>query len=101
MDEEHWIYMDSNKKEGVSVTFIDACHCPGAVMILFKGKMGTVLHTGDFRLSENMFKNEILFPPNLRNPQMKGISIPVDYLFLDNTFANPLVDFPSRDEAYK
>ena len=31
---------------------------------------------------------------------MRQISIDVDYLFLDNTFANPEYDFPSREEAY-
>jgi DNA cross-link repair 1B protein len=54
MDEEHWIYLDEQKKEGVSVVLIDACHCPGAVMFLIKGKMGTVMHTGDFRFHESM-----------------------------------------------
>jgi len=54
MDEEHWIYLDESKKEGVSVVLIDACHCPGAAMFLFRGKMGTVLHTGDFRFHTNM-----------------------------------------------
>jgi mRNA degradation ribonuclease J1/J2 len=52
MDEEHWIYLDEDKKEGVSVVLMDAFHCPGAVMFLFKGKMGNVLHTGDFRFDE-------------------------------------------------
>ena len=68
MDEEHWIYLDEEKKEGVSVILMDAFHCPGAVMFLFKGKMGTVLHTGDFRFSEAMFKNEWLCPVERRNP---------------------------------
>lgn len=47
-----------------------------------------------------MFDNEILFPPQRRNDQMKAISVDVDYLFLDNTFADPDYDFPSREEAY-
>ena len=100
MDEEHWIYLDESKKEGVYVTMFDAYHCPGAVMYLFKGKMGTVLHTGDFRFSEAMFDNPVLFPPERRNSDMRAISIDVDYLFLDNTFADPEYDFPSREEAY-
>lgn len=40
--------------EGVTVTAIDANHCPGAVMLLFEvpkasGGVTTVLHTGDCR----------------------------------------------------
>ena len=100
MDEEHWIYLDEEKKEGVQVVLIDACHCPGAVMFLFRGKMGTVLHTGDFRFSETMLKNEWLCPKEKRNTFMKAITVDVDYLHLDNTFANPEYDFPSREEAY-
>jgi len=79
---------------------MDACHCPGAVMFLFRGKMGTILHTGDFRFSDSMLRNPVLFPPQLRNDQNRGISISVDSLFLDNTFADPTYDFPSREEAY-
>lgn len=100
MDQEHWIYVDEQKKEGVTVMLMDACHCPGAVMFLFRGKMGTVLHTGDFRFSECMLENPIMFPVSNFNPQKRGISIEVDTLFLDNTFADPTYDFPAREEAY-
>ncbi len=101
MDEEHWIYVDDKKKEGVSVVMMDAFHCPGAVMFLFRGKMGTVVHTGDFRFSEQMLSNPFLFPPEHAKSSMQGISIDVDYLFLDNTFADPDYDTPSREVAYK
>jgi DNA cross-link repair 1B protein len=100
MNEEHWIYCDSSKKEGVLVTFIDACHCPGAVMILFRGKFGNILHTGDFRFSATMLDNETLFPPERRNKDFKQIAIDIDYLFLDNTFADSSVSFPDREEAF-
>ena len=104
MNEEHWIYLDDGKKEGVSVVLIDACHCPGSVMFLFKGKMGTVLHTGDFRFHPNMLEHPVLCPPERKNDQneqsMMGVTVDIDYLHLDNTFANPDYDFPSREEAY-
>jgi hypothetical protein len=40
--------------QGVTVTAIDANHCPGAIMLLFEvpvadGSITRVLHTGDFR----------------------------------------------------
>lgn len=31
---------------------------------------------------------------------MRGITIDIDFLHLDNTFANPEYDFPGREEAY-
>jgi DNA cross-link repair 1B protein len=100
MNEEHWIYLDKEKNEGVSVVLLDACHCPGAVMFLFRGKMGTVLHTGDFRFHPSMLENPLLCPLNRRNAEQRGITVDIDYLHLDNTFANPEYDFPTREEAY-
>ena len=103
MDEEHWIYLDEERRDGVQVILMDAFHCPGAVMFLFKGKMGTVLHTGDFRYSDAMLDNPWLCPNGKNektNMRQIGITVDVDYLHLDNTFANPEYDFPSREEAY-
>lgn len=101
LDEEHWIYIDAEKKEGVSVVLMDANHCPGAVMFLFKGRMGTVLHTGDFRFHEKMLQNPWLCPPERQNASNWAITVDVDFLHLDNTFANPLYDFPAKSDAYK
>ncbi len=67
-----------------SVTLIDANHCPGAVMLWFEHeRLGTLLHTGDFRLS----------PSHLRSALLQ--SRPLDFLILDNTFCAPPFDFMS------
>ena len=64
----------------------EANHCPGAVMFLFKGQQGNVLHTGDFRFKDPMLDH------------FRGL--PIDYLYLDNTFATTDEEFPSQGEAY-
>ncbi|KAJ4982224.1 hypothetical protein NE237_033061 [Protea cynaroides] len=77
----------------VHVTAIDAHHCPGAVMFLFRGDFGCILYTGDFRweaTSEraNLGKNMLL-------NALRGDK--VDFLYLDNTYCNPLYSFPPRE----
>ncbi|GAQ83770.1 putative DNA repair metallo-beta-lactamase family protein [Klebsormidium nitens] len=79
--------------DGVEVTALDANHCPGSVMLLFKvpGHGGrpaqVILHTGDFRYHERMADY-----PSLRNTL-------IDTIYLDTTYAYPRHTFPSQEDA--
>lgn len=86
-------------KPGLFVDFwlFDAKHIPGSAMLLFRGYMGTILFTGDFRYNFDMVReNPVLFPPEKRGAlakkdtveHMTGISIPVDEMIFDNTYCN-------------
>ncbi|CAH8392369.1 unnamed protein product [Eruca vesicaria subsp. sativa] len=69
---------------GVDVTCFDANHCPGSIMIRFEPANGkAVLHTGDFRYSEDMLNYLI--------------GSPVSSLVLDTTYCNPQYDFPKQE----
>ncbi|KAL4462021.1 hypothetical protein ABPG74_000866 [Tetrahymena malaccensis] len=86
----------------VEVWFFDAHHIPGSVMILFKGYMGTIFHTGDFRFNQSMIEcNPILFPPELRTKNLQNCSIQIDEMIYDNTYCNPAFNFPRADEVFK
>jgi DNA cross-link repair 1A protein len=74
--------------DGIEVTFIDANHCPGAVMIVFVLPNGLrYLHTGDFRASLPMHSSQYL------------ISSPIDLIFLDTTYCDPKYDFPPQKQT--
>ncbi|XP_047170038.1 DNA cross-link repair protein SNM1 isoform X1 [Vigna umbellata] len=71
---------------GVDVTCFDANHCPGSILVLFQPPNGkAVLHTGDFRFSDEM----------TINPLLK--MCPIDTLILDTTYCNPQYDFPKQE----
>ncbi|KAJ0981093.1 hypothetical protein J5N97_009348 [Dioscorea zingiberensis] len=71
---------------GVTLACFDANHCPGSIIILFEPSNGkAVLHTGDFRFSEEMASNPILK------------SCHVHTLILDTTYCNPQYDFPKQE----
>jgi DNA cross-link repair 1A protein len=64
--------------EGVTVTLLEANHCPGAALIHFRLSDGkTCLHTGDFRASKTMQSHPLL---------QRGR---VNLVYLDTTYCNP------------
>ncbi|XP_028416031.1 uncharacterized protein LOC114539594 [Dendronephthya gigantea] len=84
------IPLDDAGVETMTVTLIDANHCAGAVMLLFQGYFGCILHTGDFRYFNGMLD----VPPFTKD-------IVINTLYLDNTYCDPRCEFPSRAEAIK
>lgn len=65
-------------------------------MLLFRGDFGTVLYTGDFRWESNCEKAKIAKEALSAALQDDD---GVDVVYLDNTYANPTYDFPSRSVA--
>lgn len=73
---------------GVSVTPLDANHCPGAVLLLFQHSNGKCyLHCGDFR-----------YDATLADHQLVG-SLKINTLYLDTTYCNPSYTFPTQTEV--
>lgn len=48
LDEPYMLPLDDIGKETMTVTLIDANHCPGSVMFLFQGYFGSILYTGQY-----------------------------------------------------
>ncbi|KAM5256158.1 5' exonuclease Apollo [Ctenodactylus gundi] len=86
--ESHVLPLDEIGRETMTVTLIDANHCPGSVMFLFEGYFGTILYTGDFRYTPSMLKEPAL-----------TLGKQIHTLYLDNTNCNPALVLPSRQEA--
>lgn len=88
LGEPYLLPLDDIGKETMTVTLIDANHCPGAVMFLFEGYFGSILYTGDFRYTPSM----------LREPCLRT-NTTIDVLYLDNTNCDPNRTLPSRKKA--
>ncbi|KAK1936571.1 DNA cross-link repair protein SNM1 [Phytophthora citrophthora] len=90
----------------VQVTFMDANHCPGSTIILFRLKDGkTYLHTGDFRFHREMLDYHALQPhiPSGNetidhNGKIVGLQR-LDGVYLDTTYCNPKYTFPTQQVA--
>ncbi|TFL01927.1 DNA repair metallo-beta-lactamase-domain-containing protein [Pterulicium gracile] len=91
---------------GVSVTLIDANHCPGSCLFMFEGpqtlnagdsnfksshvgskRIFRYLHCGDFRAS----------PQHINHPSVRGKKL--DIIYLDTTYLDPRYVFPSQPEV--
>ncbi|KAL6215661.1 hypothetical protein ACLB2K_015089 [Fragaria x ananassa] len=71
---------------GIDVTCLDANHCPGSIIILFEPPNSkAVLHTGDFRFSEDAASMSVLRTSFIHT------------LILDTTYCNPQYDFPKQE----
>lgn len=81
-----------------SVTAYDANHCPGAVMFLFEGQFGTVLHTGDCRLTTDCVQN---LPMKHIVKKGKENICRLDFVFLDCTFSKCFLELPSKESAIR
>ncbi|KAJ8772330.1 hypothetical protein K2173_027507 [Erythroxylum novogranatense] len=78
------------------VTAFDANHCPGAVMFLFEGSFGNILHTGDCRLTPECLQ---CLPEKFISKNGKKPRCQLEYVFLDCTFGRSPHKFPSRHTA--
>ncbi|GLC58519.1 hypothetical protein PLESTB_001369900 [Pleodorina starrii] len=74
--------------DGVSLTLVDANHCPGAAMVVAQPRGGwpPVLHTGDCRLGEHMRSH----------PALQALVGRRCTLVLDTTYCDPRYEFPPQ-----
>ncbi|KAK1262831.1 hypothetical protein QJS04_geneDACA009249 [Acorus gramineus] len=79
-----------------SVLAFDANHCPGAVMFLFEGDFGNILHTGDCRLTPECLQK---LPPKYIPKKGRETNSCLDYVFLDCTFGRHSLKIPSKHSA--
>lgn len=82
-----------NREETIDslIVFLNANHIIGSAMILFIGYFGTVLYSGDLRFHQNVIDSNPFF-----FNEDGSTKIQVDELILDNTFCDPVFDFPMQ-----
>ncbi|KAJ3707777.1 hypothetical protein LUZ61_011482 [Rhynchospora tenuis] len=79
-----------------SVTACDANHCPGAVMFIFEGTFGNILHTGDCRLTADCLQD---LPLKYITKRGKEMLSRFDLIFLDCTFGRCFLKLPTKQSA--
>ncbi|KAK9236017.1 beta-lactamase-like protein [Lipomyces kononenkoae] len=91
------IELDPSQK--ITVTLLDANHCPGSTMFLIENGEKAVLYTGDIRAEdwwvESLRRNPVLLPYTRGRKSL-------DCLYLDTTFCGPspaYETFPSKTQG--
>ncbi|VVB09646.1 unnamed protein product [Arabis nemorensis] len=93
------VTVDDDSDGGFKVTAFDANHCPGAVMFLFEGSFGNILHTGDCRLTWDCIQS---LPENyVGRRHGNAPNCCLDYVFLDCTFGKSTQRFPTKHSAIR
>jgi len=84
--------LTSGRPLSLRVSAIPALHCPGSLMYLFRGDLGCMLYTGDFRWELGCDRARRAKQALL--DALGGDT--VDLLYLDNTYCHPSLNFPPR-----
>ncbi|KAF9784697.1 beta-lactamase-like protein [Thelephora terrestris] len=87
-----------NGEDVVTITAMDANHCPGAVMYLVQGSQGSILHTGDVR-AEPSFLESVAKDPFLKPFLVQGGTRTLDAIYLDTASVWSSAEPPSKRVA--
>jgi hypothetical protein len=84
-----------SQRRPVTVTVLDANHCPGAVMFLFQVGNYSILHVGDFR-----WNREVMQQCQPLEPFITG-QLRLDCVYLDTTYCDAKYTLPTQDAAIR
>lgn len=89
------VVIELSPGHSVTVTLLDANHCPGSVMFLFESESRAALYTGDMR-AEPWWQGSILRSPGL-SQYVAGLRV-LDTVYIDNSFTED-VPFQTKSEG--
>ncbi|KAJ2917067.1 hypothetical protein MD484_g3337, partial [Candolleomyces efflorescens] len=91
--------IELNASESVTITLLDANHCPGAVMFLIEGDKGAVLHTGDLRAEpwflDSISRNPFL-QPYLFSDRPGKLNKTLEAIYLDTACVMSEIEVPTK-----